>query len=170
MTDLPEDITPSESLFIQKFFDEDMSIEEASFHAWPSQREPIKRAMAYLKNNEFVRARFHSYLNQNNLTDLDIAKNLSRATSIAEDDPKASSALLAATKEVAKLKDLYSPPKAPSIAEQLGLDTSLTQINVVNQYLSRAKDAGLTDEDLEELTKSPIIDVEVVPKKDLFDE
>jgi len=166
----PQVTTPAEDIFTKAFMEDDLSLEEASYLAWPTLKEPILRAQALIKNNPFVRARFHSYLDIHNLSDEDIAKNLSLATQLALEDPKVSTALLNATKEAARLKDLYAPPpQQHSIKDQLGLGDGNTQINIVQQFIDRAKDAGISEEDIDHMVDSPIIDVQTISKEDLFD-
>lgn len=168
---MSEALTPAEEIFTHEFMDNGLSLEEASYLAWPTIKEPILRAQALIKNNDFVRARFHTYLDLHQLSDEDIAKNLALATQLALDDPKSSTALLNATKEAARLKDLYAPPpQQKSLRDELGIGTGDTQINIVQQFIERAKDAGFSEEDIDSMVEAEIIDVKTIPKEDLFSE
>lgn len=163
---MSDDLTPSEEILIKEF-ESGKSLSEASAIAFPESRRAMELATELLKENDYVRARFHMYMNDAGVSDLDIAKTLGRAFEIAEEDPKASTALLNATKFAVQLKNLL-PQQSSSINVQAPI-TFLTQQQTVNNYGQQVKDR-LDDEDIDNLLKEDIIDIEIIDKNNLFDD
>ena len=164
--DLP---TPSPSqLILVQALQEGKNISEASAIAFPESSQSMDLALALIEENDFVRARFHLYMNELHLTDKDIALKLKTAFDLAESNPKASTAMLNATKYAASIKGLEAPK--PTAQAQINAPiTYLTQSQTINNYLEEAQ-SHISPEEIDKITsEDDILVIETIPKDVLFD-
>ena len=159
-------LTPSETVLLNAVA-AGKSMSEASSLAYPESTRPLELAHALLDENDFVRSRFHIYMNEYDLSDRDIAKNLSHATKLAESNPKASGALLNATKFACEVKALLAPKPQASQDIQAPV-TYLTQSQTINNYLKEAQ-GQIDDSEIDTIIDDDIIVIETIPKDVLFD-
>ena len=165
--DLPA-LTPSQEVLLEAYAD-GATLSEAAALAYPESSRAMELASALIESNEFVKARFHLYLDECGVKDQDIAKNLARATALAEANPKASGALLNATKFAAEIKNLL-PAKVSNKDFSVNGTQILTQQQTIINYMESAKE-HLSDEKIDALIEDDaIIVVDTIPKDVLFDD
>ncbi len=165
--DLPS-LSPSQEVLMTAFSD-GKSLAEASAIAYPESARPMELALKLIDENDFVKARFHLYMDEVNISDRDIAIKLARAFQLAEENPKASTAMLNATKFAADLKNLIPAKNSPN-AEIVAPITFLTQQQTVNNFMETAKE-HISDEIIDNLVDDDdIIVIETIPKDTLFDD
>lgn len=144
------------------------SIEEACFEAYPAKEDPIKYALAKQKNLEFVRAYYKTMMADVGLSEKEVVTKLFRAAELAEEDPKASGALLKVVQECHKIYDVY-----PQQQQKESLHVNSITINDRSQVLHQifqeaAKE--MPEEDIVKMLDSVNIGgLGVIPKKELFD-
>jgi len=163
--DLPAP-SPSQENFIE-YITQGKTLAEASALAYPDAADSLAIATTLLEENDFVRARFHMYMDEYHVSDRDIAKQLGRAFDLAESNPKASGAVLNATKVAIELKGLNPSPAKRDLNQA---PIAYTQSQTINNYFEKAKE-HISTEEIDTLTnEDDILVIDVIPKNDLFDD
>ena len=159
------ELTPAEETLVTHL-EEGLSLTEASFLAFPESSRPMQLAKAKLKDNDYIRARLMTLMEGSHLTDHDLVQHLKHTFTLAETNPKASTALLNATKFAFEVKELM--PTTQTNLPLMHGSQNFTQNQIINQYYEKAKE-HIPEEEIDILLSPVTIDIETIPKKELFD-
>jgi len=161
-------LTQSEMLF-QSLISQGKSPEDASIEAYPAKKFPIKYALSKIANKNFTRANYHVNLAKVGFTEEKTASLLMEAADLAEDDPKASTALLNVVKEAHKIYDLY-PQEQRQESLTIGSINITDRSQLLQQVYNQAKEE-MPEEQIDKMVESAKIgELGVIPKKELFED